>query len=393
MTFRTLACLAIGLFSVALPPARAWDYEGHRIVNQIALVGLPPEFPDFVRAPAAAERIAFLAGEPDRWRNTLDLPIKHYNGLDHYLDWEQLAAAGLSAKTISPLRYQFAAEFAAARATHASTLPTIDSAKNADRSQEWPGFLPWAITEYYGKLVSAFSYLKAYQEHGTPTEIANAEANILYLMGVMGHYVGDGSQPLHLTVHHNGWVGDNPRHYSTWPRIHAYIDGGFIARVGITTPVLIPRARPARVLFAPGDPCPRDLMFDATMSYLATQQARVVELYELDKARAFDPEQPTQATDGRAFIEEQLLRGGQMLADIWLTAWTNTTADDYLKKQLLKRQAAAPAPETTPTPTPPPQATTLAPAHPPAHAPATDTPAAPAQPAATPHADPSHTKS
>lgn len=377
MTFRSLACLALGLSAFSLPSARAWDYEGHRIVNQLALVGLPPEFPEFVRAAAAAERIAFLSGEPDRWRNTLDLPIKHYNGLDHYLDWEQLAAAGLSAKTISPLRYQFAAEFAAARATHAHALPTPEPAKNADHSQEWPGFLPWAITEYYGKLVSAFSYLKAYQENGTPTEIANAEANILYLMGVMGHYVGDGSQPLHLTVHHNGWVGDNPRNYSTWTRIHAYIDGGFIAKVGITTPSLVPRARPARVLFAPTDPSPRDNMFDATMSYLATQQARVVELYELDKARAFDPEQPTKATDGRAFIEEQLLRGGQMLADIWLTAWTNTTPDEYLKKQLLKRQAAASVAETS-HPTPPPAPAPSSPAEPPQ----------PATPSATPPAHP-----
>ena len=380
MTFRTLACLALGSSLLLFSPAAAWDYEGHRMVNQLALVGLPPEFPEFVRAPAAAERIAFLSGEPDRWRNTLELPIKHYNGLDHYLDWEQLAAAGLSAKTISPLRYQFAAEFAAGRATRPGALPKIDAAKNADHSQEWPGFLPWAITEYYGKLVSAFSYLKAYQEYGTPTEVANAEANILYLMGVMGHYVGDGSQPLHLTVHHNGWVGDNPRHYSTWARIHAYIDGGFIAKVGITTPSLVSRARPARVLFAPGDPCPRDPMFDATMSYLATQQARVVELYELDKARAFDPDQPTKATDGRAFIEEQLLRGGQMLADIWLTAWTNTTADEYLKKQLLKRQAAPPpAPEPTP-------------AHSPTPSPAEAPPLAPA-PAAAPAAPASHTTS
>ena len=30
-------------------------------------------------------------GEPDRWRNTTDLPIKHFNGVDHYLDAEELA--------------------------------------------------------------------------------------------------------------------------------------------------------------------------------------------------------------------------------------------------------------------------------------------------------------
>ena len=40
-------------------------------------------------------------------------------------------------------------------------------------------------------------------------------------MGVMGHYVGDGSQPLHTTVHFNGWVGDNPKGYTTKQTFHA----------------------------------------------------------------------------------------------------------------------------------------------------------------------------
>lgn len=113
----------VALWAVSLSSAFAWDYEGHRIVNRLALAGLPSDFPAFVREPAAAGRIAFLAGEPDRWRNNPELPIKHYNGLDHYLDLEQLAYAGLDADTVSPLRYEFAAAFAAARAAHPDRFP------------------------------------------------------------------------------------------------------------------------------------------------------------------------------------------------------------------------------------------------------------------------------
>jgi hypothetical protein len=76
--FALLALLQIGA-TLAL----AWDYEGHRAVNQLALASLPTNFPAFVREPAAAERIAFLAGEMDRWRNTPDLPLKHYSFPDH----------------------------------------------------------------------------------------------------------------------------------------------------------------------------------------------------------------------------------------------------------------------------------------------------------------------
>ncbi len=75
--------------------ALAWDFEGHRTINLLALSTLPTNFPAFVREPAAAERIGFLAGEMDRWRNTPDLPLKQYSFPDHYLDVEELADYGL----------------------------------------------------------------------------------------------------------------------------------------------------------------------------------------------------------------------------------------------------------------------------------------------------------
>src|SRR5207247_8037401 len=101
----------------------------------------------------------------------------------------------------------------------------------------------------YGKLKSGFSYLKAFEEDGgTPEEIANAQQDILYVMGVMGHYVGDASQPLHTTIHHHGWVGENPKHYPTNATFHAYVDGGFIRKSKLTTVELAQQARPARAL-------------------------------------------------------------------------------------------------------------------------------------------------
>ena len=202
-----------------------------------------------MHTPAAAERIAFLAGEPDRWKNLPDLPLRHENNPDHYLDLEQLGWAGLDLDALSPLRYEFVVQFAAGRAAHPDRFPPIDPEKNADHVREWPGFLPWTITEYFDRLKSAFSYLNAYEQGGgTVAEIANAQENIVYLMGVMGHFVGDGAQPLHDTVQHNGWVGANPSAYTLDPKFHAWIDGGFIARAGIRLPGLAPRARPARLL-------------------------------------------------------------------------------------------------------------------------------------------------
>jgi hypothetical protein len=45
--------LALGL------SAWAWDYDGHRLVNRLALESLPTNFPAFVFTAEARERIAF----------------------------------------------------------------------------------------------------------------------------------------------------------------------------------------------------------------------------------------------------------------------------------------------------------------------------------------------
>ena len=347
------------LFLVPVTALRAWDYEGHQIVNRLALESLPKgDFPDFVlTSDSARDRIAFLAGEPDRWKSTPDLPIKHYNGVDHYLDLEEVSEAGLDPHTISSLRYDFVVQFAAGRAAHSDKFPPIDPKKNLEHSREWPGFAPWAITEYYGKLKAAFSYLKAFQEQnqgqqlGTSVEVTNAKDNIIYLMGIMGHYVGDCAQPLHVTMHHNGWVGPNPNGYTTWSGIHAWIDGGLIGKTGINWKALTPQITPSQAIVLAPQADGRDPMFVDVMNYLLGSLDQVEPLYRLEKDHKFGDDfakgpktgqdTETVSAEGRAFVEAQLVRGGEKLGAIWLTAWRNSPPDAYLRAQLLKRQASA----------------------------------------------------
>jgi hypothetical protein len=333
--------LALAGCAAAPVALRAWDYAGHRIVNELALASLPPDFPAFVRAPAAAERIAFLAGEPDRWRNTSDLPFHHVNGLDHYLDVEELALAGIDVGTLTPFRYAFVAQFAAGRAAHPDKFRPIDPARNLDHSREWPGFAPWAVAENYGRLKSAFSYLRAFEELGTPEEVANAQANVLYVMGVLGHYVGDLAQPLHTTVYHNGWFGPNPQGYTTWNGFHSWIDGGFIAKAGITAAEIAPRVKRARAIRLTPRPDGRDPVFVAVVAYLLKQHAQVEPLYKLEQAGKLNRDDRPADAQGRAFIAGQLRQGGEMLGALWFTAWRTAAPDTFLHAQLLKRRAEA----------------------------------------------------
>jgi len=319
--------------------AGAWDYENHHVVKGLALASLPAGFGGFTLAPALKDRIAFLAGEPDRWRNIGDLSLKHVNGPDHYFDLEDIALCGLTPETLPPLRYDFVADLARARAAHPEKFPAIDPAKDADHTRELDGFLPWAITEYYEKLKSGFSTLKALRQYGgTPQEIANAQANIVYVMGVMGHFVGDGAQPLHTTKHFNGWVGENPKGYTTKPTFHGWIDGGYLKKTGaLKAETLAGKIHPAEKIANADEP---EGMFRDAVAYLVEQNKYVEPLYEMEKTGQLSGA-VGKGLEGRPFLEGQILKAGQMLGNIWLTAWLDAPEDTYLHRQLEQRSAAA----------------------------------------------------
>jgi hypothetical protein len=314
----------------------AWDYLRHRFINQLALASLPKEFPAFVRELANAERIQFLGGEPDRWRNQRDRALRHLNGLDHYFDVEYLAQYQLKPAKLSHFRYEFVEQMATARVKLKLPLPN----ENADRTKGHPGFLPWAINEHYLKLVSAFSYLKVFEEMGTPKEIANARANVIYRMGILSHFVGDASQPLHTTKHFNGWTGDNPNQYTTSRRFHSWIDGGFFNAIkGHDAKGMLAKARAAKRLVTPASTDDASGRFQFCVQYILGQHALVEPLYQIDKAGKLSPKTPA---EGKKFLQTQLVKGGQVLGDLWFTAWKEAPPDKFLQSYLAKRKLKKP---------------------------------------------------
>ena len=338
--FATAAALGALVFNAA-----AWDYEGHHAVNELALASLPKNFPAFVLAAATRDRIAFLAGEADRWRNVTDtktgrdLALGHASGPEHYMDLEDLNLYSLTPATLPPLRYDFVADIVKARAAHPEKFPPIDPAKDADHTRELSGFLPWTLTEYFQKLQSGFSSLAALEKFGgTPDEIANAKADIVYVMGVMGHFAGDASQPLHTTKHHHGWVGENPDHYTTSFGFHGWIDGGFFRKTGgIDVKKLSAQLRPARKITAADEP---NGIFYSTINFLVMQNKLVEPLYKLDRDGKLSNKE-NRGAEGRVFLEAQLVKSGQLLGDLWLTAWLTAPEDTYLERQLQERNAPA----------------------------------------------------
>ena len=342
--------LLLALWLASLPACFGWDYEGHHLINHTAVGLLPTNFPAFVSTPEARERIAFLAGEPDRWRNTPDLPLRHCNGPDHYFDVDDLALYHLDPTALSHFRYEFAGQLAVARAAAPDKFPALSPTQDRDRTKAQIGFLPWAIAENYAKLKSGFSYLKAYEQSGTPEEIANARQNIIYIMGVLGHYVGDLTQPLHTTKNYNGWVGENPAGYTTSKGFHSWIDGGFLAKTRmVTAEELRPKLRPARSLWH-GQPLEKHAdVFPEVMAVLLANFKLVEPLYQMDKDGKLSPKNEASKA-GREFLLGQLALATLTLSDLWFSAWDQALPDTFLLGHLANRKLATPQENKKPSP-------------------------------------------
>ena len=84
-----------------------------------------------------------------------------------------------------------------------------------------------------------------------------------------------------------------------------------------------------------------DGMFKTVVNYLVEQNKFVEPLYEMEKNGQLTGEDE-KGMQGRPFLEGQLVKAGQMLGDIWLTAWLDAPEDTYLEKQLQQRNTANP---------------------------------------------------
>jgi hypothetical protein len=134
------------------------------------------------------------------------------------------------------------------------------------------------------------------------------EALILRDLGYWAHFVGDGSQPLHVTVHYNGWgPGPNPQGY-TAEKIHDGVEGAFVNR---HVPPEMARAR-----MYPPEACAPPIEACVTRHLLQTG-AKVEPLYRLWAQGGFEDGDPR----GRDFLAEALGQGASRLRDYVAAAW------------------------------------------------------------------------
>ncbi len=302
--------------AVAMPAERAdaWDAHTHRTVTYIALDGLPAEAPAWLRAPSVRHRIAFQSNQVDRWRGWPALPLQHVTYPDHFMDVELLDQFGLTLESLPRLRREYVRALVLAKHTKPDRIDAYDADGDAARIHEWPGFLPYAISEEYAYLQAAFQQvriLEAIDEPARRHQLLQARSIAIDHLGNLAHFVADAAQPLHTTKHYNGWAGDNPHGYTTERTFHKYIDGGVIAHHAITYQTLKPRVTFARKVNAE-DP------WQDIAEHIRRGLAQVEPLYRLERDGELN------GPAGKKFIESRLADATDMLNALVWAAYTSS---------------------------------------------------------------------
>ena len=293
-----LAAALLLLPLLAVQPAFGWGADGHMLINRLAGAALPADVPAFLRTPAALDALQYYGPEPDRWRSPAEPELNAAQAPEHFIDLEY-------ADLIGPLprrRYDYIRALAAAQAKHPD-LPL---------TPEKVGLQPYVTDEVFERLESAFRDYRALVAAKMDTK--PSEAEIVFLAGWLGHYVADGSQPLHTTIQYNGWTGPNPHGYTTEHRIHAQFETAFVHA----------NIKPADVAPLVADTKPAVLkdVFADYLIYLRHSNTLVETTYQLYKQDAFTG---AGTPAGKAFVDRQLAAAAIELRDLIYTAWIKST--------------------------------------------------------------------
>ena len=198
---------------------------------------------------------------------------------------------------------------------------SYDTALRAVGSNEYrAGYLPYAILNAWQQLVVDFAYFRA-DIAGVKYARSPSEQSFFFQdqhiregltirdLGFLSHFVGDGSEPLRVSVHRDGWGNyPNPQRFSNDKRLLAQVEGA-TARLRITESDVSARVAPYR-------DC-RCGIATRISDYLAASRKQVVPLYQIEKAGGFDGKHE----DGKTFVRERLAAAASELKDLIVDAW------------------------------------------------------------------------
>jgi hypothetical protein len=172
---RRFVFTACVILLVAGSSAWGWWSGGHGILTQAAVKALPDDVPAFLRS--GERMIAHCSYDPDISKNRGTPHVRGAEHPEHYLDVELLQG-----RPLPKSRYEF-----------------IQLCAELGVKPDKVGFVPYALAEWTERLAIAFA------EHRKWPDNPFIQSKCLVYAGFVAHYAQDMCQPLHLTIHFDGW--------------------------------------------------------------------------------------------------------------------------------------------------------------------------------------------
>ncbi len=280
----------------------SWGFYGHRRINRMAVLSLPPEMIGFYKANI--EFITAHAIDPDkrRYASKNEAP-RHYIDIDHY------AKEGGDPFKLMPRYWKDAVE------------------KYTEDTLKAYGIVPWHVS-------SMTYYLqKAFEERD-----ANA---ILRLSADLGHYIADAHVPLHTTENYNGQMTGQKGIHGLWessiPEIKA---DDYDYLVGRATYIRSPINTIWEAVEASHSHVEDVLRlekelhheFPSDQKYIMNQRGQnLVQQYSKEYVNQYDQRMGN-------MVEERMRKAIGLIGSYWYTAWVNAGQPNLtdISKQLDK---------------------------------------------------------
>lgn len=276
----------------------AWGAAGHRVVSRAAILALPKDVPAFL-----ARQIDWIGSRSvlaDSWRGPTEPFAKASEDPNHVWYTEQFAFMREVPRSRDA--------FVLAVYDEHLRLRSTDPAKAALTNVHYTGTLPYAATEGYERLKVAFRMWRDLRAQQQDTTFIEQDA--AFYLGWLSHYIADAAQPLHSTVQHDGWVGDNPKGFTRSGEIHWLFENTFVDLMGLHERDIQSRipTTPQRV----ADP------FTAVLAHIDTAHTRIERLYQLEGQGAYAR---ADNKDARELVITCTAEAATLLRDLVYTAW------------------------------------------------------------------------
>jgi len=297
----------------------AWGVRGHTVANLAAVEGIPQDGPVFLKSQEAY--IGHLGTIPDTWRSPSEPYLRISEDANHGWYAEGFAFIPNPPHSRTEFILRVYDEYLRVKASDPERAMLLNI--------RYTGLQAYSIIEGYERMKAgmrlycavdnpelvrtsiAATYAAISPLFRDPAQVKQMVANdIAFYMGWVGHYVADAAQPLHNSIHHDGWSGANPKGYTRDTRIHGRFETQYVDLIEVTSDDVIKYMRK--------EPRHLDDVWKAVLDHSLEARNSVEDVYRLDLRGAFQKKDEQEA---RELVYKRLAAAASFLRDLAYTAW------------------------------------------------------------------------